>query len=439
MMSELLRQVRVIDPVTGSDRQACDALIVDGAIAAIAPQLTDYPADTQVKDCQGLVLGTGLVDLYSHSGEPGFEERETLATLADAAAAGGFTRVNLLPDTIPSVDNSAVVSRLIQQGAGSRDEQGAGEQRGRGETTSYHSPLPQLSFWAALTTGVQGQQMTELAELAAAGIVGFADGQPIENWGLLRRMLEYLKPVGKPVALWACHRGLVGNGVVREGVYSVRSGLPGNPAIAETTALAALIELVAAIGTPVHLMRVSTARSVELIATAKERGLPVTASTTWMHLLLDTKALSSYNPALRVEPPLGNPEDVVALRQGVRMGIIDAIAIDHTPYTYEEKTVAFAEAPAGAIGLELALPLLWQNLVATGEFSALELWQALSHRPAGCLQQSIGAIAPNSPAELILFDPQHTWTVTQQTLKSRSHNTPWLGQELNGRVVKTWL
>jgi dihydroorotase len=433
--SELLRQVRVIDAATGSDRQGLDVLIVDGAIASIAPQITDYPADTHARDCRSLTLGTGLVDLYSHSGEPGFEERETLASLASAAASGGFTRVNLLPDTLPPVDNSVVVSRLL----------GRSEERGvRGEVSYLPPPpqlpqLPQLSFWGALTTGFQGQQMTELVELAAAGIVGFADGQPIENWALLRRMLEYLKPLGKPVALWACNRGLVGNGVVREGSYSMRYGLPGNPAIAETTALAALLELIAAIGTPVHLMRVSTARSVELIQAAKERGLPITASTTWMHLLLDTKALSSYEPSLRVEPPLGNPNDVAALRQGVRTGIIDAIAIDHAPYTYEEKTVAFAEAPAGAIGLELALPLLWQNLVATGEFSALELWQALSSRPAECLQQRLDAIAPNKPAEFILFDPQQAWTVTQQTLKSRSHNTPWLGQQVNGRVIKMWL
>ena len=435
MSSELLRQVRVIDAVTGSDRQGINVLIVNGAIADISAQITDYPADARVKDCQGLILGTGLVDLYSHSGEPGFEERETLTTLVAAAAAGGFTRVNLLPDTVPPVDNLAVVSKLFQQEARSREQ---------GATTNYQLPitnyqLPQLQFWGALTTGAQGQQMTELAELAAAGIVGFADGQPIENWALLRRMLEYLKPLGKPVALWACNRGLAGNGVVREGAYSMRYGLPGNPAIAETTALAALLELIAAIGTPVHLMRVSTARSVELIQTAKERGLPITASTTWMHLLLDTKALSSYEPSLRVEPPLGNPEDVAALRQGVRMGVIDAIAIDHAPYTYEEKTVAFAEAPAGTIGLELALPLLWQNLVATGEFSALELWQALSSRPAECLQQRLDAIAPNQPAEFILFDPQQTWTLTQQTLKSRSHNTPWLGQQVNGRVIKMWL
>jgi len=434
MTSELLRQVRVIDAVTGSDRQGLDVLIIDGAIASVAPQITDYPADTHWQDARGLILGTGLVDLYSHSGEPGFEERETLTTLAAAAASGGFTRVNLLPDTVPPVDNSAVVSRLLVRGE-RREARGERQE----DTVPQPPQLPQLSFWGALTTGVGGQQMTELAELAAAGIVGFADGQPIENWALLRRMLEYLKPMGKPVALWTCHRGLVGNGVVREGAYSMRYGLPGNPAIAETTALAALLELIAAIGTPVHLMRVSTARGVELIQRAKERGLPITASTTWMHLLLDTKALSSYEPSLRVEPPLGNPEDVVALRQGVRTGVIDAIAIDHTPYTYEEKTVAFAEAPTGAIGLELALPLLWQNLVATAEFSALELWRALSHRPAECLQQKLDAIAPHNPAEFILFDPQHTWTVTQQTLKSRSHNTPWLGQQVNGRVIRIWV
>jgi dihydroorotase len=185
-------------------------------------------------------------------------------------------------------------------------------------------------------------------------------------------------------------------------------------------------------------MRVSTARSVHLIQEAKARGLPITASTSWMHLLLDTKAIISYNPALRLEPPLGNPEDLAALRQGVRAGVIDVIAIDHTPYTYEEKTVAFAEAPPGAIGLELALPLLWQHLVETGEFSALELWRVLSTRPAKCLQHTPSAIAPGQPAELTLFAPQQPWIAERQTLKSRSDNTPWLGQQILGRVIKTW-
>ena len=434
MTSELLQQVRVIDPVSGSDRSSSDVLIADGVIKAVAQQISDYPADTQIKDCRGLVLGPGLVDLYSHSGEPGFEERETLATLFAAATAGGFTRLNILPDTTPPLDNPAGLAKLQQQW-----------QQVRGTEAFLTglpglTQLPQLSFWGAITLGVQGQQMTELAELAAtSGVVGFADGQPLENLALLRRVLEYVKPLGKQIALYPCNRELAGNGVMREGSYSIRFGLPGNPAIAQTTALASILELVAAIGTPVHIMRVSTARGVELIQAAKARGLPITASTTWMHLLLDTRAVSSYNTSLRIEPPLGNPEDLVALRQGLRAGILDAIAIDHSPYAYEEKTVAFESAPPGAIGLELALPLLWQHLVEEKEFSALELWRCLSTRPTECLQHTPKPIAPGEPANLTLFSPQQPWTVENQTLQSRSNNTPWLGQQVNGRVVKTWL
>jgi len=269
-------------------------------------------------------------------------------------------------------------------------------------------------------------------------VVGFADGRPLSNLALVRRLLEYLQPLGKPIALWACDSKLMGNGVMREGLSSIRFGLPGNPAIAESAALAALLEIIAAVGTPVHLMRISTRRSVELIQEAKSRGLPVTASTTWMHLLFNTEDLGNYSPNFRLEPPLGNPDDQGALIQGVRSGILDAIAIDHTPYTYEEKTVAFAEAPPGVIGLELALPLLWHTLVQTGDWTALQLWQTLSTNPALCLQQIPSAIAPEQPSELVLFDPQETWKVVKQTLKSHSINTPYLYQELTGRIVQTW-
>lgn len=418
MTSELLQQVRVLDPVSGTD-QLADVMIADGVIQAVRERISDYPDSTQIRDCRGLVLGPGLVDLYSHSGEPGFEERETLASLACAAAAGGFTRLSILPDTVPPVDNPAGLARLQS-------------------LLLPNTPI-RVHYWAALTLGVQGQQMTELAELAAAsGVVGFADGQPLGNLALVRRLLEYLKPLGKPVALWPCDRQLAGNGAMREGSFSIRFGLPSVPALAESTALAALLELVEAIGTPVHIMRVSTARSVQLIESAKAQGLPITASTSWMHLLLDTKAIASYNTSLRLEPPLGNPADLAALRHGVRIGVLDAIAIDHTPYTYEEKTVPFAEAPPGAIGLELALPLLWHNLVETGELKALELWRVLSTGPAECLKQIPSAIAPGKPAELTLFAPQLSWTVEKQTLHSRSTNTPWLGQQLDGRVVQTW-
>jgi len=417
MSSELLQQVRVLDPVSGTD-QLADVLIADGLIKAVEPNISDFAADIAVRDCQGLILGPGLVDLYSHSGEPGFEERETWLSLLEAAKAGGFTRLTILPDTTPSLDNPAGLAQIHQQ--------------------KWHAPMPQIACWGALTLLVAGQQMTELAELAAAGVVGFADGRPLSNLGLLRRLLEYLQPLHKPVALMPCDGKLMGNGVMREGANSIRFGLPGNPAIAESSALAAILEVVAAIGTPVHLMRISTRRGVELIEQAKSQGLPVTASTTWMHLLLDTDDLRHYDPNLRLEPPLGNPTDRMALVEGVRDGVIDAIAIDHSPYTYEEKTVAFAEAPPGAIGLEIALPLLWHRLVETGELSPLELWQRTSINPAICLGQSLTAIAPGQPAELVLFDPQKTWKVERQTLKSQSTNTPWLGQQLTGRVIQTW-
>lgn len=422
MNSELLQQVRVLDTANGTDEVA-DVLIADGLIKAIAPQIENVPPETQQHDCRGLVLGPGLVDLYSHTGEPGFEDRETLESLMQAAAAGGFTRLAILPNTIPPIDNPAGLALL----------------RSRDQTRNFASGHSNLYFWGALTVGVQGQQMTELAELASAGVAGFADGQPLPNLALLRRVLEYLRPLGKPVALWPCDRKLASNGSMREGADSLRLGLPGNPAISETSAIASLLEVVEATGTPSHIMRISTARGVQLIRDAKERGLPITASTTWMHLLLDTRAVKSYNPSLRLDPPLGNPADREALKLGVKQGVLDAIAIDHTPYTYEEKTVAFGEAPPGAIGLELALPLLWQSLVETGEWTALELWRVLSTGPASCLKQKPASLAAGESAEITLFDPQQSWRVCAETLHTRSANTYWLGHQLTGRVVQTWL
>ncbi|MEH2141476.1 dihydroorotase [Nostoc sp.] len=430
-MTELLQQVRVIDPVSEID-ELFDVLIADGYIQAVASHISEINSDTQIRDCQGLVIGPGLVDLYSHSGEPGFEERETLLSLLQAAAAGGFTRVSILPDTSPVIDNPALVAQLQQKRHGKMRE------KEKINLAAPASPLPLLHIWGAITLNIAGKQMTELADLASAGVVGFSDGKPLENLALLRGVLEYVQPLGKQVAFWPSDRQLAANGVIREGPDALRFGLPPIPASAETTAIAALLELVAAIGTPVHIMRVSTSRSVELIASAKAAGLPITASTTWMHLLLDTKVVKSYNTSLHLDPPLGNPSDVVALRAGVRAGVIDAIAIDHTPYSYEEKVQAFAEAPAGAIGFELALPLLWQYLVETEEFTALELWRALSSSPAECLGQKVSAILPHQPAELTLFDPQQIWKVERKSLYTLSQNTPWLGQQLKGHIVQTW-
>ena len=413
-LMQLLQQVRILDPVSQTEEIA-DVLIQNNQISKIASKISDYPSHTQVRDAHGLVLAPGLVDLYSHSGEPGNEDRENLASLRNAALAGGFTRVAILPDTQPPLDTPASL-RGLQSASPS----------------SFY-------LWGCLTQEGKGETMTELGELASAGIVGFSDGIPLSNLGLLRRVLEYVQPLRKPVALAVCDRALSENGVMREGKLSLQTGLPGDPAFSETTALAAILELVAAISTPVHIMRVSTARGVELIAEAKARGVPITASTTWMHLLLNTSAITTYDPNLNLNPPLGDRGDQTALIEGVKSGVIDAIAVDHTPYTYEEKTVAFAEAPPGMIGLELALPLLWQTFVETGEWTALELWNALSVSPQHCLKQPPLRCAVGEPTEAILFNPKKTWTVGKSNLQSLSTNTPWLGKQITGQVVELFL
>lgn len=431
MSSVLLQQVRLIDPIapqvsrpSAHTDRVTDVLITDNCLTQIGDGLTAGP-EIPRQHGQGLILGPGLVDLYSHSGEPGFESRETLASLGRAAIAGGFTRLTLLPDTHPVLDHPA----------GWRWLQSSFSQLGL--------PL-RLDSWGALTIAAQGEQMTEFADLIAAGVIGLADGHPLADLRLLWRILEYAQPLGKPIALWPCQPQLNYPGGVREGTDAIRLGLPRVPALAETIAIAAIVECVAATGTPVHLMRISTARGVEMIAEAKAKGLPITASTTWMHLLLSTadlegsSGLPPYDPNLHLASPLGTPSDRQALIAAIQTGVLDAIAIDHTPYTYEEKTVAFSESPPGAIGLELALPLLWQHLVLSGLVPATTLWHCLSTAPAHCLQQSPPTLTPGCTAELTLFDPQQTWVVGAQTLASQATNTPWLGQTLTGRVVKTW-
>ncbi|QDZ38522.1 dihydroorotase [Euhalothece natronophila Z-M001] len=416
-VTQLLRQVRVLDPISGTDEIA-DVLIKQGQIEEINSRITDYPSSTQVRDTDGLIFAPGLVDLYSHSGEPGNEQRETLASLGQAALAGGFTRVGVLPDMQPPLDNLASL-RWLQN--------------------ATRSEVPQFYWWGYLTLEGKKAGMTALGELANAGLIGFSEEVSLENLGILQRCLEYLQPWGKVVALSVRDRALTNQGVIREGLSSLKTGLPSDSPISETATLAAILEVVAMTETPVHIMGISTARGVALIAEAKARGVAITASTNWMHLLLNTATLSSYDPSLNIVPPLGNQEDQRALIDGVKSGVIDAIAVNHTPYTYEEKTVAFAETPPGAIGLELALPLLWQTFVETGEWTALELWSALSASPQRCLQQPELRCTVGQPTEAILFDPKKPWIVTQNHLKSLSANTPWLDKEIIGQVVNVFL
>ena len=408
-----------------------DVLIEGGRITAIlpssdvdAPLLADLPINTEIIDGSGQFLGPGLIDLYSQSGEPGHESRETYTSFRQAATAGGFTRVGLLPTTQPAVDSvSAIASILVTQKTDASDP----------------TEQPDLMPWAAITRGTQGQQLVEFAELAASGAIGFTDARPLTNPVLVRRLLEYMQPLNKPIALWPCDPQIAGSGVAREGIDSLRLGLASVSVVAETSPLATLLEYVAEMSTPIHIMRVSTARSVALIRQAKERGLPITASVAWHHLCFDTEDLEDYQPSLRHDPPLGTPADRVALVDAVKEGVLDAIAIDHSPYTYEEKTVAFDVAPPGAIGLELALPVLWQTFVASGKWSPELLWHRLSTGPAHCLDLAAGRLEVGAIAELTLFNPVDRWTVSAQTLRSLSaFNTPWANQSIQGKVSRVW-
>ncbi|MEM8675428.1 MAG: dihydroorotase [Cyanobacteria bacterium P01_G01_bin.67] len=419
---ELLQQVRIIDPVQELD-QLADVLIIDGRIDAIADKITDYPAQAKIFNQSGLILGTGLVDLYSHSSDPGNETRETLGELSQAAAAGGFTQVGILPDTVPAIDNAEVLAAI--------------RHKSKFLNLDSNINLPQLHFWGSAYHSSQ-QQMTELGEIESE-VAGFASHHNLASLNDLRQILEYIQTWQKTLAIALNQNELAAGGVVREGEIALRYGMSGNPDFSEAAIIAAVIELVAEIATPVHIMRVSTTRGVELIADAKTRGVPITASTTWMHLLWNSSSVSSYDPDLRLEPPLGDQLAQTALIDGVRQGIIDAIAIDHQAYTYEEKTMAFALAPPGVVGLELALPLLWQNLVVSGRCSPLQLWRALSSRPRQCIQQPLRAIAPGQAADLVLFDPEQKWIANRDSLKSPAANTPWYNQKITGKVIKTWV
>ncbi len=441
-MAQLIKQVALVgtrgltgheletDHELGTDRTVADVMIDDGRIVAIASQIPDPPTDIQLIDGSGQYLGPGLIDLYSQSGEPGHETRETRDSLRQAATAGGFTRVGLLPTTEPAVDNVSAIASLLSKPANA-------------PSLNQARLLP----WSTITLSAEGKQLVEFAELSKAGAIGFTDAQPLTNPVLVRRLLEYMQPLNKPIALWPCDLQLAGEGAAREGLDSLRLGIAGVSAIAETAPLATLIEYIAEIPTPIHIMRVSTARSVALIRQAKQRGLPITASVAWHHLCFDTSDLQDYNPSLRHDPPLGTPADRLALIEAVREGTLDAIAIDHAPYTYEEKTVAFNVAPPGAIGLELALPILWQTFVAASKHDAAAskkwspelLWTRLSCGPARCLGLTTGKLEVGAIAELTLFDPNEQWTISAKNLRSLSHfNTPWANQSIQGKVSRVW-
>ena len=332
MTLQLVRQARLIDPGQALD-QVGDVLVRDGQIEAIAEHLDPPHPHCEVIDAEGMFLGPGLVDIYSTSGEPGHESRETLSELLEAAKKGGFTRIHILPNTHPCLDHPGAIQQLF--------------------ACIPEPQLVQLKVWGAITQNASGTQFSQLQDLKQIGIIGLSDGKALQDWVLIQRLLDYAQPLSVPIAIWPCLESLARDGVIQDGIRALKFGLPSLSIAAETTAIAMLLELLeqAQSPPPIHLMRISTARSVALIAAAKQRGLPISASTPWTHVVFNADLLSTYDPMLRLAPPLGNPEDQTALIDGLKSGVIDAIAIDHQAYTYEEKTVPFAQAPPRMSGI----------------------------------------------------------------------------------------
>lgn len=394
-----------------------DLLVSGGKVLELVPSGSVAAEAAEVVEAEGLTLLPGLIDAHTHLREPGFEYKEDIASGLLAAAHGGFSAVMCMANTRPVNDNATVTGLMLQRAA------------------AAHPFGPRLYPVAALTMGLRGEQLAPLAELAGAGCRAASnDGVPVANTEIFRRALEYAATVGLPVIDHCEDPFLAPAAGMNEGRTSTLLGLRGQPAAAEAIQAARDILLADALEIPVHLAHVSCRETVELIAWAKERGIPVTAETCPHYLFLTEEACEDYNTLAKVNPPLRTRDDVNALRQALRTGVIDILATDHAPHADHEKEVPFAEAPCGVTGLDTALAWTWR-LVREAALSAEEFMRAWTAGPGRIFCLPANTFAAKDPADFLLFDPEAAWEVTPEALRSRGKNTPLLGSTLRGKVV----
>ncbi len=407
---------RVIDPGRGTDDVA-DVVMLEGKIAETGRGL-GRPDDAIVVDASGKIVAPGLIDLHVHLREPGQEDVETVASGAMAAAAGGFSAVCAMPNTDPVTDNQAAVGFIVSQA------QRAGRAR------VY--PI------GAVSLGQKGMQLAEFGELVGAGAVAVSDdGKPVVSSHLMRTALEYARTFNIPVADHCEDPTLAAGGAMHEGLVSTRLGLKGVPAAAEEIMVARDILLAELTGGHVHLCHMSTRGSVELIRRAKEKGLRVTAEACPHHFTLTHAACEGYDTNAKMNPPLREPEDRDAVREGLRDGTIDVICTDHAPHHYDAKEREFDDAPNGIIGLETALGLAITELVGGGLLDLPTLLVRMSAAPARIFNLPGGSLAPGSPADVVIIDPDARWEVRPESFHSKSRNTPFGGRQLTGRADAT--
>ncbi|MCI5181238.1 MAG: dihydroorotase [Candidatus Electrothrix sp. AW1] len=407
----LITNGRIIDPANTVD---CvhDLLIVDGRIAA--PD-TALPADVEEIDAQGCWVVPGLIDMHVHLREPGEEYKEDIRSGTQAAAAGGFTAVACMPNTKPVNDDRAVTALILAQAK---------------EADARVYPI------AAISKKSQGSTLKEFGELKANGVVAVSDdGLPVRDSQLMRRALEYADDHGLLVISHSEEPSL-SNGVMNEGIVSTRLGLKGIPDAAESIMVYREIALAECLGKRVHIAHVSTAMSTELIRSAKARGVQVTAETAPHYFTLTDEAVVGYNTNAKMSPPLRTEQDRQAIQQGLADGTFDAIATDHAPHSILEKEVEFDRAMNGIIGLETSLPLSLA-LVREGVINEQRLVELLSVQPAQILGVEGGTLSVGARADVTVIDPELRFTYTEEQVVSKSRNSPFLGEKLQGRAVYT--
>jgi len=415
-MSLLITGGLVVDPAQNLE-QELDLLLTDGKVAALEPPGGIPRKGRRVVKAHGLVVAPGLIDMHVHLREPGEEYKETIETGARAAVRGGFTGVACMPNTRP-VNDSASVTRFI------RDQAKA-------------AGLARVWPVAAISVGSKGENLSEYGDLKAAGAVACTDdGRPVMNPLLLRRALEYAKTFDLPLLLHCEDLDLRADGVMHEGRVSLELGLKGIPAAAEEIMVFRDLELARLTRSRLHIMHVSTRGSVALIRRAKGQGLKVTAETAPHYFTLTDEAVRGYNTHAEVNPPLRTAADVVAIKEGLRDGALDAIASDHAPHGSLEKDVEFSEAAFGLIGLETSLGLTLR-LVHEGVISLMQAVALMSANPARILDIPGGTLAVGAPGDVTIIDLSREWTVDVRDFASKSRNCPFDGWSLKGKAVMT--
>ena len=417
-MAFLLRGAHVVDPQEGID-DLLDVLIDGEKIACVGKDL-EAPADAEVIDAAGKYLVPGLVDMHVHFRDPGFEYKETIETGSAAAVHGGFTDVATMPNTDPVTDTGAEIRYQIDR--------------------AHAAGLCHVRPIGAMTRGEKGESLAEIGDMVIEGAAAVSDdGHGVQSAGMMRTCMEYIAQFDR-VALAHCEiESLSGHGVVNEGRASTRLGMFGWPALAEELEIYRDIELVRLTKCPLHICHISTRKGLDLVRAAKADGLPVTCEVTPHHLFLcEDDITDAYDTNLKMNPPLRTADDAAALREGLLDGSIDCVVTDHAPHAPHEKDCEWEISFFGIVGLETSLPLMLQNLVATGKMSWSRLVEVMAVNPRRLLRLDPVCVKAGSAADLTLIDPAKSVTVTPEWMQSRSKNSAWLGQTLTGVATDVW-